>query len=203
MLVGTGLVLLPIVFAIAQHQLAAQPTANQNDGAGGVATLYALDPISHSFCFADGSSGHVIQANEVRNRCSDMDFDDYNQGSLTVGVEGARLGTILDLGSPSELAQRYRYAETVGNGQGFASLRIESGEVVVLKSSRPRQVQQLRETTPFLQEGKSGASAAVALGHIYLVRITDRLDKSVERMVKFSVIAYTPKQYVTIRWSTL
>lgn len=198
-----SLVLLPILFAIAQHKLAAQPLQNQSDAAGGVATLYALDPLMQTFCFADGGEGHVIQANEVRNRCSDMDFGNYNQGSFTVGGEGARLGAILDLGSPWELAHRYGYAETVGNGQGFASLRMESGKLVVLKSSRPPEVQQLKEASALFQEGTSNASAPVALGHIYLVRITDRFDKSMQRIVKFSVIAYTPKQSVTIRWNRL
>jgi hypothetical protein len=75
--------------------------------------------------------------------------------------------------------------------------------MVVLKSSRPPEVQPLREASALFQEGRSNASAPVALGHIYLVRITDRFDKGAQSIVKFSVIAYAPKQFVTIRWSRL
>jgi hypothetical protein len=43
--------------------------------AGGVTTLYTLDPLAHTLCFADGKDGSVFQENEVRNRCSDIDFN--------------------------------------------------------------------------------------------------------------------------------
>lgn len=97
---------------------------------GGITTLYALDPLARTFCFGDGREGGVFQQNEVRNRCSDIDFNNYYQGNLTVGVEGGRIGTIVDLGSASELEKRYGYSETVGKGQGFASLRVENNQVL-------------------------------------------------------------------------
>ncbi|HKO41958.1 MAG TPA: hypothetical protein VJU84_01605 [Pyrinomonadaceae bacterium] len=105
---------------------------------GGLITLYALDPLARTFCFADGKDGHIFQNYEVRNRCSDIDFNNYNAGNFTVGVEGARLGRIIDLGTALELKQRYGYEETVGNGQGFASLHIEDGRIVVLKDRSRR-----------------------------------------------------------------
>jgi hypothetical protein len=175
---------------------------NDSDMTGGVATLYTVDPIFQSFCFGDGKGGRVFQANEVRNRCSDVDSN-YYPGSFTVGAEGARIATIIDLGTTSDLAQRYGFQDTRGRGQSFASLRLENGKIVILKDPKSHSVQGLKESDVLLQEGKPLASAPVNLGHIYLVRITDRYDKQFQRTVKFMVIAYTPSQSVTIRWHLL
>ncbi len=170
---------------------------------GGIVTLYAIDPLARTFCFADGKDGHIFQNNEVRNRCSDIDFNNYNAGSFTVGVEGGRVGRIIDLGNAAELRQRYGYEETVGNGQGFASLRVENDRVVILKDRRSQAVQELRESALMFQEGTSGASAPIKLGNIYLMRLTDRHDRTFQRIVKLMVIAYTPNESVTIRWQVL
>lgn len=171
--------------------------------AGGVTTLYALDPLSDSFCFADSKDGHVFYNNEVRNRCSDVDFGNYRAGSLSVGIEGGRLGTIVDLGSASELGRKYGYQETVGNEQGFASLRRAGDKAIVLKGRQGQAAQQLAESALLFGEGKSNASAPVKLGDIYLIRLTDSFDKSFERVVKLKVIAYTPDVSVTVRWLLL
>src|SRR5215212_10949456 len=72
---------------------------------GGLVTLYAFDPFSHSFCFRDGQEGMVSQQHQLKNRCSDIDFDTYTEGNFTVGVEGARLGTIIDLGTDESLKE--------------------------------------------------------------------------------------------------
>jgi hypothetical protein len=171
--------------------------------AGGVATLYALDPLSDSFCFGDSKDGHVFYNNEVRNRCSDVDFGNYRAGSLSVGIEGGRLGTIVDLGSAVELGKKYGYQETVGNEQGFASLRRAGDKAIVLKGKSGQAAQQLAESALLFGEGRSNASAPVKLGDIYLIRLTDSFDKSFERVVKLKVIAYTPDVSVTVRWLLL
>jgi hypothetical protein len=170
---------------------------------GGIATLYAIDPLARSFCFGDGREGGVFQQNEARNRCSDIDFNAYNEGSLTVGIEGGRTGAILDLGSTAELQKRYGYSETVGAGQGFASLRSENGKVFILKDRQTHTEQEMSEAALLFTESKPSASLPVKLGHIYLIRIVDRSDKSFERIVKILVIAYTPNESVTIRWQVL
>jgi hypothetical protein len=70
---------------------------------GGMVTLYALDPLAHTFCFHDGQNGYVFQQNEIRNRCDDLEFNSYNAGNFTVGNEGGRVGNIIDLGAADEL----------------------------------------------------------------------------------------------------
>jgi hypothetical protein len=164
--------------------------------------LYALDPLARVFCFADGKDGHIFQQNEVRNRCGDVDFNRYNAGSFTVAVDGGRVGRIVDLGNTTELKQRYGYQETVGNGQGFASLRVEAGRVVILKDLKAHTVQDLKESALLFQEGVSNASATIRLGNLYLVRLNDLRDRAF-RIVKLMVIAYTPSESVTIRWQVL
>ncbi len=169
----------------------------------GIATLYALDPLARTLCFGDGREGGVFQQNETRNRCSDIDFNTYNEGSLTVGIEGGRVGSIVDLGSATELEKRYGYSETAGKGQGFASLRVANGKVLVLKDRRTGSEQELAESALLFAESKKSASAPVKIGSIYLLRLTDRNDKSFERIVKLLVVGYTPNESVTIRWQVM
>src|SRR5262252_3668213 len=139
---------------------------------GGIATLYAADPLLRTFCFADGGAGHVFQNHQLLNRCSDIAYN-YQPESLSVGMEGARLGTIVDLGSPTELAQRYDYGDGWVKGQGYASLRVQDGKVLVAKGRDSQAVQPLKESSLLFKEGKSTASAPVKLGNVYLARITD------------------------------
>ena len=171
--------------------------------AGGIATLYALDPLAGSLCLADGRDGRVFQQNETRNRCSDLDFGSYSPGGLSVGVEGARRGRIIDLGDAAELESRYGFRDSVGKTEGFASLHAEGGKVFVLKSSRPQRFQELKESAELFAEGQARASAPVKVGHIYLIRITDGKDRSFQRLAKLKVISYAPGEAVTIRWQGL
>lgn len=167
-----------------------------------VATLYGLDPLAHTFCLSDGEDGHVVQEHEVRNRCSDLDFNWYFANNLTVGNEGGRLGNIIDLGTAVELAQKYRSREGgIPANQLFVSLRIEDENVVVFKDDKT--LQPLKEASELLTDGKSSATAPVKLGHIYLIRITDRHDKSFQLFAKILVVAHVPDQSVSIRWQVL
>jgi hypothetical protein len=114
---------------------------------GGVTTLFALDPLNQSLCFRDAGAGGVFQKNEVRNRCSDLNYGSYYAEHLTVGVEGARLGAIVDLGTAEDLRKEYGYEETVGHGQGFASVHLEDGKVVILKDRARQEMQDLKEAS--------------------------------------------------------
>jgi hypothetical protein len=170
---------------------------------GGITTLYTLDPLASALCLADGRDGRIFEQNETRNRCSDVDFGSYVAGSFSVGVEGGRRGVIIDLGDAGELMTRYGFRETVGNSQGFASLHVEGDKVQVLKSSRPQEFQELKESAQLFDEGRGTASAPVKVGHIYLLRLTDRNDKSFQRLAKLKVVSYVPGESVTIRWQVL
>ncbi|MBV9924513.1 MAG: hypothetical protein JOZ96_05675 [Acidobacteria bacterium] len=171
--------------------------------AGNVTTLYTLDPLSSSLCLADGKYGRIFQENETKNRCSDLDFGSYYADNFSVGIEGGRVGVILDLGDAAELKKRYGFEETVGMSQGFASLHAEGDKVFVLKERRPQTFQELQESGQLFAEGKSVASAPIKVGYIYLVRLTDRHHKDFQLLAKLKVVAYVPGESVTVRWQVL
>lgn len=180
----------------------------QNDSSKvktGIVTLYANDPLAQTFCFKDGKYGSVIQENEVKNRCSDIGFDLYVNNSFSVGIEGARQGRIVNLGNGDELQQKYKYEETVGKGQGFASIQILDGKIQILKERKRREsniLQELNESNDLFQQ-KEMKNTAVKLGNIYILRLTDGYEKDFERIVKFIVTDYQPDRFVTIRWQVI
>lgn len=170
---------------------------------GGVITLYALDPLTQSFCFRDAGDGHTFYQHEVRNRCSDINFSNYYAEHFAVGIEGSRVGAIVDLGTADDLKKEYGYEETGGNGQGFASLHLENGRVVILKDRRSQVMQELQESTQLFATPTSVAKAPVKMGHVYLARITDPNESSFQVLVKLLVISYGPGESVTFRWQSL
>ena len=169
----------------------------------GLITLHTLDPVTHSMSFGDGTHGGVIQDHEVRNVASDIELGNYFEGEFSVGIEGGRLGSIIDLGTGDDLSERYRYEETVGGGQGFASIRFVDDELVILDDDGLRTVQPLAEAAALFDAQTSGAHARVHLGHVYLVRLTDRHDAAFERVAKLLVVAHRPGESVTFRWVRL
>lgn len=102
------------VLLSSQERGARVDAPSETQGGTRLATLHALDPLSRTLCLKDGQPGGGFQNNEVRNRCSDIDFDSYNSGSFTVGIEGGRQGNIIDLGTADDLMKKYGYEETVG-----------------------------------------------------------------------------------------
>jgi hypothetical protein len=175
-----------------------EPTAK-----GGVVTLYANDPLTQTFCFRDGGAGHVFQQNEVRNRCSDIDYHNYFAEQFAVGIEGAHLGTIVDLGNADDLKKKYGYEETGRGGQGYASIHLEKGQLVILKDRRSQAMQELKESLQLFGEPTSAAKAPARIGHIYLARITEKNDPTTQVLVKLIVIGHVPGESVTFRWQTL
>jgi len=119
-----------------------------------ITTLYANDPIAHSLCFTDGKEGGVFQDGEPRNRCSHIEFDAYKMGSLSVGIEGGELGRIIDLGSDDDLSKQYGYQQTVGKGQGFASIEFRDGKLVIMKAAGLVRDRSLRRQRHFLRPAK-------------------------------------------------
>ncbi|HUR97775.1 MAG TPA: hypothetical protein VMZ26_06850 [Pyrinomonadaceae bacterium] len=168
-----------------------------------LATLFARDPLTQSLCFKDGGPGGVFQNGQTRNRCSDLNFNSYSADAFKVGVEGGREGVILDLGTPEELMKKYGYTETVGQGQGFASIDVKNGKALILKDYRTGKLQDLSESAALFHVADKTSSAAVRLGHVYLVRITDKNDKGFEMFAKFLVVAHVPNESATIRWQVI
>ena len=179
----------------------AQGPAPDTRGTTSIATLFARDPLTQSLCFSDGGGGNVFQAGQKRNRCSDLYFHAYQTDGFSSGIEGGREAVILDLGTPEELKSKYKYEETVGGGQGFASIDIKNGRALILKDYRASTSQEIEGSEQLFSTPKDkSTSVPVKLGHIYLVRITDIHDKTFEKLAKVLVIAHSPNESVTVRW---
>jgi hypothetical protein len=170
----------------------------------GIVTLYALDPLARALCFRDGREGLTFEKNRWGNRCSDLSYTLAGDGSFVTGIEATRVAAIVDLGTPDQLRERYGYEDADNGGEGFASLRLQGDAIVILKEDNPHeQLQPLKEGPALFTDLRPSASAPIRLGHIYLIRIADKKDKSFQQIVKLMVIAYRPNESVTLRWEPL
>jgi hypothetical protein len=206
------LLLLLAGFGFPQLLRAQTPTVSDNKQAtqprkrGGVFTMYAMDPLSRTLCFNDGKEGMAFVSNKWENRCSDISYTLAGGGNLVSGIELNRMATIVDLGTANDLRGRYSYEDAENGGVGFASLRLEGGKVMILQDDNGKfkaSWQPLEESPKLFAEAKSSATAPIQLGHIYLVRIVDSRDKSLQQILKLLVIAYRPEEAVTVRWELL
>ena len=195
-----------IAFGFNQALRAQNPSAPDEKSAaqprkrGGLFTMYALDPLSRTICFQDGKEGMAFKNTTWGNRCSDLSFAGSN---LVSGIEIDRLGAIVDLGTPDELRDRYGFEDAQRGGTGFASIHLQGDKIMVLKQDiREQEFQPLQEASKLTEVG-SDVAAPIKLGHIYLVRIADKKDRSTLQIVKLMVIAFRPDEAVTLRWESL
>ena len=202
-------IVLVVFIAFGSHQVlrAQNPSAPDEKRAaqprkrGGIFTLYAIDPLARTLCFSDGKEGMAFTNTLWGNRCSDLSFAGNN---LVTGIEIDRLAAIVDLGTADDLRNRYGFEDAQGGGTGFASLHLQGDKIMVLKQDlRQQEFQPLQEASKLFAEVGSSVAAPIKLGHIYLVRIADKKDKSTQQLVKLMVIAFRPEESVTLRWESL
>jgi hypothetical protein len=208
LLVGIALLLAGLgAPQLARSQTAAMPDdkqASQPRKRGGIFTIYALDPLARTLCFSDGKEGMQFLNNQWENRCSDLSYSLAGNGSLVTGFEVNRVAAIVDLGTGNDLRSRYGFEDADNGGVGFASLRLQGGQVMVLQEDITKPVwQPLKEGAQIMGELKPSANAPIKLGHIYLLRLADTKDKSFQQIIKLMVIAYRPEEAVTLRWELL
>ena len=196
--------LLGLVVALPLSLAARPATVDDEPGIrGGLATLYSRDPLARTLSFYTGEYGGVFHDHMVKNHQSDIDFGNYYADEFTVGIEGGYYGQIVDLGSTQHLQAEYGFEETVGGGQGFASIHVDDGEWMILDNYDAESLQPLKESSVLYEDAQKGSHAPVNVGHIYLVRLLNRHDSEFERLVKFLVVAYAPGESVTIRWQRI
>jgi hypothetical protein len=200
---------LVVFIALGVHQVlrAQNPSAPDEKRAaqprkrGGIFTMYAIDPLARTLCFTDGKEGMAFTNTNWGNRCSDLSFAGTN---LVTGIEIDRLAAIVDLGTADELSNRYGFEDSQGGGTGFASIHLQGEKIMVLKQDLGKQeFQPLQEMSKLFTEVVPNANAPIKLGHIYLVRVADKKDKSTLQLVKLMVIAFRPNEAVTLRWESL
>lgn len=200
-----------IAFCCPQFLRAQTPTTPDEKQAAqprkttGIFTLYALDPLARTLCFADGKEGMRISNNQWGNRCSDLSFNLGSSGSLVAGIEVDRAAAIVDLGTNNDLRERYGFDDAENGSVGFASLRLEGpNKITVLQEDNSKPIwTTLKEGAQLFNEARASANAPIKLGHIYLVRIADARNKSFQQIAKLMVIGYRPEESVTVRWELL
>jgi hypothetical protein len=206
------LIAVVVFIAFGSHQVlrAQAPSAPDEKRAaqpkkrGGIFTIYAVDPLARTLCFSDGKEGMAFTNTDWGNRCSDLSYSLAVGGSLVSGIEADRLAAIVDLGTADELRNRYGFEDANGGGTGFASLHLRGDKIMVLKQDLSKQeFQPLQEASKLFTDAEPQATAPVKLGHIYLVRVADKKDKSTLQLVKLMVIAHRPEEAVTLRWESL
>jgi len=171
---------------------------------GGIFTMYALDPLARTLCFNDGKEGMAFVNTDWGNRCSDLSFNLAGGGTFSSGIEVNRIAAIVDLGTADQLRERYGFEDATGGGTGFASLHLQGDKIMVLKEDiRKAEFQLLEEGPKVFTEVGPSATAPIKLGHIYLVRIADKQNRSFQQLIKLMVIAYRPDEAVTLRWELL
>lgn len=164
----------------------------------GTITLRAHDPLGWSFSVRDGVHGTILQDDEVRSRDSMIGFDAYDADSLSVGIQGAEDGAILDLGPIRELGTKLAVQETVGGGQAWAALRWDGTSLVVAAPHRETRAWSPDESDTTWPGERGHAHAAVHLGHAYVVHLASPDRDAV--VAKLIVTAHEPRVSVTLRW---
>lgn len=187
----TGFVRLAIVASaftaacVNDAYLPREPESNYLDPT--LAMLYAKDPLRNSYDFDRADYGRVIQDDSIKNRGSHITYGTYASEGFSVGVQGGEPGSILDLGTDAELAQRIGVQETVGGGEGFAGLTLE-GETF----NDPTAAEL------FTMQPAIAASATVSAGHVYVLRIVRKPEKEIR--AKILVVAHVPGDSVVFEW---
>ncbi|MEM7228407.1 MAG: hypothetical protein AAF432_06285 [Planctomycetota bacterium] len=164
-------------------------------------TLYAHDPVQRSLSVNSGEPGMVMRPEGVFNRDTDIDFHSYRPGELSFGMQGGSQAHITDLGSQRALADRYGYEETVGFGQGFASIQVANGTVMIRGREDDQSLQPLVEADMLLNAfDRTQSSILPEVGHVYLLRLIEDRSTSI---VKILVVAYRERESVTFRWERI
>jgi len=197
-----ALLALPVLACLAWARPAPQAKATELTRQ---VTLYAHDFLRRTVSLATGEYGMAIEGHRVVNIDSELDFGNYYPDQMLAGVQGAQVGEMFDLGTGAELAQRYGYQETVGGGQGFASIHFENGQLVILADYAAQTFQPFTEGIRFRNAVPPTSSRPIdaQTGHLYLARITDSTDPQFERFVKLIVTAHTPDEQVSVAWQEI
>lgn len=157
-----------------------------------------------------GRYGHVVRDGQVLNRGSHLDFDHYESGSFTAGIQGGEDGQVVDLGSHVELEAEF-------GGPPLLVLRWRDGALFAQGSvfdvppgmePDPKVVQahdwvsKNLDLTGVAGKRKPHKSAQVKPGHVYFVRIVER-DGTLVTMALVHVVEYDVGKRVRIRVAQL
>ncbi|KAG2373461.1 hypothetical protein C9374_012068 [Naegleria lovaniensis] len=163
-----------------------------------LAHLHPLDQISSSWSFYCNVPGSKVQDHSVRNAGSDIRLVPMNNVyNFQVGIQGAEVGKILDLGTVDDLVKSYG----CDLYSSFTGIQFVDGVLVIPNKSSTKQ------NTPIDLSKMTSDMAEVKLGHVYLVKIS-RGNEDTALFAKFmttSVVTDNNNQIqtVTMRHQTM
>jgi hypothetical protein len=108
---------------------------------------------------------------------------------FSAGIEGGKGANLISLGTEADLISIY------GNSTSYASIHLGSGKSLLIGFDTTMNEQ----ASLFAPAGSNVTSLLVANNTIYLLRITDNYDTSIDRIAKFKVLEHIPGLKVTIR----
>lgn len=141
-------------------------------------------PAASTLCLLDGAYGMVEKDGQVLNRNSHVDFEHYQAGCLTAGIQGGDRGQIIDLGDEADLMARVHGPPLQALRWRDESVVAEGDELIAPDPvGAPEAFHEARRwlatllSVPALAPNASPMqSAQIKPGHIYFVRIAASRD---------------------------
>lgn len=170
----------------------------------GIVTLTAQNSHTRSFCFRDNQFVEFLNKSEVTNDCDDITFSFFYKNSFSTAFTTSSLysGRIANVGNYNELRKKYDYQNSIDDEKLFASIQLKNERSVVLKNVESKRVQRLAEADEIFQ-GAEFDTVPVKKGSVYIVRFSDDINFSFQRIVKFVVTDFKPNESVTMQWEIL
>jgi len=183
--------------------------ANYALGYSCVASLYTQDKIWSGLEFTTGTTAYEIDNYQLKNEQSDIIFDTYVTGGLTIGPQGGTQGAFVDLGSASDLITKYGITN-IGNESIYYTIYLDATSKLLYGKARDATDKitfaqfDTAQTAPLYVPLTSPTITPPIPGNIYLIRITSNTDPKnpVERIVKMLVVKINADE-VRIRWDVL
>ncbi len=167
----------------------------------GIVTLTSQS--SHqSFCFRDGQFVEYVSKLKVTNDCPDIIFNLFSQHSFSTAFTSNYSGRIENVGNFEEMRQKYNYQEDIDNQTLFDSIQLINEKFILLKNVHLNKAQKLKEADRIFQ-GAEFDTVKIINGGFYIVRFSDDINLSFQRIVKFFVTDFKPNESVTIKWEVL
>jgi hypothetical protein len=170
-------------------------------------TLHAGDPVSHTLDLAQGDFGARIEGTRLLESPAHLDYGNYADDAFTFALDEDDRAVVVDLGHWGDLAKAYEFPEADGGGIGFATISYsaEESDFRIARRVPKDGFQNLREGRALLATVAGDHRVAVhpVPGHVYLVRIQDRLRKRPAVHAKLLVVSHVPGDHVTFRWARI
>lgn len=199
----TKFVLLTIILILSSDlSIKAQKLDNPESNKKGMVTLTGRNSVQQSFCFRDAQFVEYISQNKVTNNCPDLTFNTFYQNSFSTAFTPAYSGRIVNIGSFDGVRQKYRISADIDDVAIFNSIQLTTEKDIVLVNHKSGKTLKLKETSEIYQAAEFDTIQAKDK-NIYIVRFSDDVSQSFQRIVKFVVDDLEPSKSVTIKWEIL